>query len=117
MQFGVFGAQVAGHGGGMRALVVVGIVEADREAAHRSRRLRLHQGGDQRGIGATGEERTQRHVRLHAQADRIAQQGIERIERVLVAALEAGGDRRFHALAPMPPRLLVTGTVAGATAA
>ena len=74
----VVGAEMLRHGLGVRRLVVALLVEADRERAHRSVALRLHQRHDGRGVDAAGQEGAERHVGDHAAPDGVAQQRVER---------------------------------------
>ena len=74
MQLGVLGLQVRGHLAGVGGLIEGGILEGDREGAHRARPVLAHQGDQRAGVHAAGEERAERDVRGQAQADGVTEQ-------------------------------------------
>ena len=55
---------------GVRRLVVLGLVERDREGSHRPAALCLHERYDGRRVDAPREECAERYVRNHSAADR-----------------------------------------------
>ena len=106
VQLGVVRTEVAGHGLGVFRFVVFGLIESNREGAHRPAGLGLHQGDDGGRIDAAGEERAKRRIRHHLPADRLQQQMVQLPHRVFGAACErfrpAG---RHHApQRPVAPR-------------
>ena len=81
VQLGVVGPEVTGDGAGAARLVVAGLVEADRERADGPRALGLHERDDERRVDPAGQERADRDVGDHPQADALAQRGFHRVDR------------------------------------
>ena len=59
---------------------------------HRPVALNLHHRHDGRRIDAAGEERAQRNIGHHAEADDLAKQGIELVYRLSLRAPERVGE-------------------------
>ncbi len=114
IEFGVVAAQMGGHFPGQRRLVVVRALEADAEAVHRLRALRLHHRSDEGRIGAAGQEHAHRHVSHHAQRHRLPQRPVQHVGGLGLAAGERRGQAGGHALARVPVRpLRLRGPVRG----
>ena len=98
---------MVGDGPRMGAFVQRRLVEADGEAVHRRRRQLAHQGGGERRIHSPGQEQPHRHIRLHAQGHRGAQQLFQPVGRLLRIALEAvlhrGGAPAGRPVGRQPP--------------
>jgi len=107
IEFLVPGSQVPGHRRRVDCLVGFHLAEADREGTDRLGRVGAHQRHHRARVDAAGQEGTHRHVGDHAQPDRLIQQALQLIHRLLRAArpgvaLAGDGDR-----GQVPPALLL----------
>ena len=84
----MIGSQVRRDHARMRRFVVLALVEADREGAHRPRAVGLHQRGDRGRVDAPGQQHAEWHVGDHLPAHGISQVLLQRVERLGLAALE-----------------------------
>ena len=80
VHFGVVGAEVLGDVFGELGFVVFFFVEADGEGADGAGALRLHEGDDEGGIDAAGEEGAEGDIGDHALADGVFEQGFEGVD-------------------------------------
>jgi hypothetical protein len=96
----VVGAEAARHLAGVRGLVVLALLEADRKRLHRLAQHLAHVADDGAGVDAAGEERAERHVRDQVRGDALAQRRVETFhplrfaERFVGAELEVPVARR-----------------------
>jgi hypothetical protein len=84
----VLAAQMRRHRVGVLGLVVVLLVKPDGEGLDWPTGLRPHQGHHRGGVHPTGKKRTQGHIGEHLAADGLAQQTIQRLDRLGIAAGE-----------------------------
>src|SRR5690242_1516217 len=66
IELAMIGAEVSCDRLGMNRFVEVGVLESNRESAHRVRAVGLHQCGNERRINAAGKKRANRNVGKHA---------------------------------------------------
>ena len=104
----MIGGEALGHRLGVAALVMVGLVEADRAGLHRALGAFRHQRDDGGAVHPAGEKRAQRHIRNEPRANRrahpIEQFGLQRARRSLYAVGEIHVPppaRRWHRLAAL----------------
>jgi len=83
IELGVVGAEVRGDLLGTLCFVIAALVKADGERFDRPRALRLHERDHGRGIDPAGQECAERHVCNHSQADGIAQERVETLDRLV----------------------------------
>src|SRR5688572_4936612 len=54
-ELGVIGAEMGGHGPGMRGLIIIGLTVADRKGPRPTTAMVLHHGYNRRGIDSAGK--------------------------------------------------------------
>ena len=78
------------------------VFEADGERVDGTGRVALHERGDEARVDAAGEEDAEGNVGDHAQRDGVAEELVERIDRVVLGAREAIRGRAFRDFGRVP---------------
>src|ERR1700751_5594024 len=83
--------EMSSDGAGILGFVVLILVEADRERAHRPAAELLHECDHEGRVDAAGQERAERNIRNHAQLHGVSQQLVKLLGRLVGRDAEGAG--------------------------